>query len=319
MITPQQWDHLQHSAGWAPLEDRAWIRIAGPDRLSFLHSFCTQDVKQLPTGQVTESFILNEKGKVLAWVLMLSVEEELWLTCHDRAVAGRLIAHLDKYLIREDVTLEDVSDTWSSWFLTGAECQSVLAGWVGNPQVPAHGQLLPVGDALPGGWLAAAEVAGPGYLMTAAGSSRDAAQEWLRQSGIELVSTESAEGWRIESGTPAQGQDISDANLPQELERDDLAISFNKGCYLGQETVARLDAMGRTQWVFCRLAFDDASLQAGQEIEIDGKVVVRITSAGAGPSDSSWIGLGFVRRGHHQPGTEVGPVRVRETRETGQA
>ena len=100
--------------------------------------------------------------------------------------------------------------------------------------------------------------------------------------------------------------------MPQELGRDDRAISFVKGCYLGQETVARLDALGRVNWLFVGLILPAGeTYSAGQEIEQDGKQVLRITSVIPSPGGECFWGLGYARRGHHESGTKIGGIEIR--------
>jgi folate-binding protein YgfZ len=120
---------------------------------------------------------------------------------------------------------------------------------------------------------------------------------------------------RIEAGTPLFGQDITEKNLPQEVARDALAISFTKGCYLGQETVARIDALGHVNQTLCGLRFAGPdSPPPGTELTIDDKVVAHVTSAAFSPRLGGPLALGYVRRGHTLPGTAFtssrGPASV---------
>jgi folate-binding protein YgfZ len=111
---------------------------------------------------------------------------------------------------------------------------------------------------------------------------------------------------RIEAGTPWFGRDVTDENLPQEVDRTPLAISFTKGCYLGQETVARLDAMGHVNRTLCGVRFPGPEVPSvGGEIRIDEKVVGRITSACWSPRLGTPLALAYMRRGHNQVGARV--------------
>ena len=126
------------------------------------------------------------------------------------------------------------------------------------------------------------------------------------------VTPESFEALRIEAGTPASGREATEKNLPQELGRDDRAISFTKGCYLGQETVARLDALGHVNRLLRGLAIDaDRPPEAGARLadEATGKEVGWITSAARSERTGSPIALGYVRTSHAEPGTRV-KVRI---------
>ena len=107
-------------------------------------------------------------------------------------------------------------------------------------------------------------------------------------------------------GIPLFGQDITDDNLPQEVNRDSVAISFTKGCYLGQETVARIDALGRVNRKLVGLAFSgDQVPSVGALIERDGKRLATITSSCHSTQLGKPLALGYVKRGLEQPGTQL--------------
>ena len=99
------------------------------------------------------------------------------------------------------------------------------------------------------------------------------------------------------------GTEADDSNLPQELQRDEKAISFNKGCYLGQETVARLDALGRVNQLLVRVQLGADSASAGDELKAEEKVVGRVTSVAWSPQFDQWMGFAFVRRAQTVAGT----------------
>ena len=93
---------LTKSAGFVRLPSRTLVRVTGADRASFLHNFCTADVKSLGPGKATEAFVLNGKGKIISHVLLLSLEDQIFLSGVGQQ-ASELIQHLDRYIIREDV------------------------------------------------------------------------------------------------------------------------------------------------------------------------------------------------------------------------
>lgn len=107
---------------------------------------------------------------------------------------------------------------------------------------------------------------------------------------------------RIAAGFPWYGLDLDESNLPQELDRDLAAVSFSKGCYLGQETVARLDALGQVQKKLVRWEIEAAQFPpAGTGLTADGKIVGRLTSVTASDRPGHWLALGFARRSHFEP------------------
>jgi tRNA-modifying protein YgfZ len=113
---------------------------------------------------------------------------------------------------------------------------------------------------------------------------------------------------RLESGTPLFGRDITEDNLPQEIRRDAQAISFTKGCYLGQETVARIDAMGHVNRLLTGVRFLSGAATVplpGTQLSSGDKVVGHVTSAAWSPRLKQPLGLALIRRAHSSPGTKL--------------
>jgi folate-binding protein YgfZ len=265
----QQYEQLKNGSAFVNL-DSTVIEITGEDRQAFLHNFCTNEIKGLDAGRACEAFVLNGKGKVIAHVHVLNTGDSLVL--HGSAGIGQaLVEHLDRYIIREDVELTDVSALKKVTFTPG---KSVLDS--NRVSVDLESSKVE----------ANIEIAGFGNLL-------------IGQSNVEPVGTEvsieSLEMLRIEERTPWFGRDIDDSNLPQELLRDEKAISFNKGCYLGQETVARIDAMGKVNRVLVAVSMD-TELPFGSELKVDDKVMGKLTSAAWSPSQNEWLGMAIVRR-----------------------
>src|SRR5262249_26957999 len=117
------------------------------------------------------------------------------------------------------------------------------------------------------------------------------------------------ESLRIAAGTPVFGKDVGPDNLPQEVGRDARAISFVKGCYLGQETVARIDALGHVNKILTSLRFEsDRVPPSGTAMEAEGKVIGSVTSSAPSPADGKPIGLGYVRVAFAEPEKEMTAV-----------
>jgi folate-binding protein YgfZ len=124
--------------------------------------------------------------------------------------------------------------------------------------------------------------------------------------GVIECDPQIAEIIRLEAGVPLYGVDITDENLPQEVNRNAQAISFTKGCYLGQETVARIDALGHVNKLLVGLKFAGETVPAtGTELTAQGKAVGQVTSAVYSPRLKAPLALGYVRTGHHEVGDRV--------------
>ncbi len=266
------------------------VRVTGGDRLRFLHNFCTNEIKQLPARGVCEAFILDGKGKILHHVHVLNGADALWL--HSVADdADPMIEHLDKYLLRDDVQMKKVTDREAT-FVAGAKSESAL-----SPPLTAalpENHLIETND---GTVIANLELAGWGYLVLSENSN-------AVPDAIEAVGEEAFHAIRIERRTPWMGFEIDDSNLPQELLRDDQCINFNKGCYLGQETVARIDAIGRVNRVIAYVE-SDQSLPAATELIAGEKTIGKITSSTWSPDQQKFIASAIVRRPHEKLGTEL--------------
>lgn len=267
------------------------IGMTGKDRHSFLHNFCTNEIKSMPALGVCEAFILDGKGKTSFHVHVLNGSDTLWL--HSVADdADKIIEHLDKYLMRDDVQMATCPD-FKGTFIAGPSSESALESVLQSSI--SKNQIAEVSTEL---IVAHLELAGWGYLCL--GTSIPLELEPL----LTASSTEALHAVRIENETPWMGIDIDQSNLPQELLRDEQAINFNKGCYLGQETVARIDAIGRVNRVIAKVQ-SPQSVSPGDELTLNDKSVGKILSASWSPDQNCFLALAMIRRPHEKPDTEL--------------
>jgi folate-binding protein YgfZ len=300
-----EYDALVHRAGLVELE-RTQIELSGADRSTFMHNLCTADVKRLPAGAGREAFLTSVQGKTLGHVFLFAGSETLVID----TVAGQaesILKHLDHYLITEQVTLTDRSDDWSEWLLAGPRAESLLAERfdvrIEEPRL-SHATIDLAGMGVS---VRRVDVTQPGgFLISVPREARDALRDALLAAGATRCGHEAFEAARLEVGFPWFGLDITDANLPQEVGRDQQAISFVKGCYLGQETVARIDALGHVNKTLVGLRFDGTDVPAARtELQAGGAVVGHVTSASYSPRLQAPLALGYVRRGHNQVGARL--------------
>lgn len=313
MLPPDQLAHyqaLRTSAAYAPLS-RTQIALTGGDRATLLHKFCTQDVLSLRPGQGSEAFICNVQGKIVGYVYFFVGEESIAL---DSAAgqAEALVGHLDRYVIREDVQFADESAQRGDILVAGPEAGRQLRELTGA-EVPT--EMFAHGAAKLGGadvWLRKTPYVAPEcYFVSYAFAEEPAILAALDDAGILRLAPEVVEVARIESGTPLYGVDITVENLPQEVARDATAIHFRKGCYLGQETVARIDALGHVNKLLVQLKFpQDAAVAPGEDLVLGEKKVGRVTSVCFSPAANSQLALAYVRREHTTPGTQIGAAEV---------
>jgi folate-binding protein YgfZ len=277
----RQYQALRHGNAVVELPGWSSISIRGKDRYTFLHNFCTNDVKRLTVGASCEAFITNVKGKIIGHGLVCSKADELEFVGAPGQAAA-IIAHLDRYIIREDVQLRDTTDSSKHLFIVSDDCERADAfSW--NGLTETEGRI--VGAESDEASNLVAELIGPHFLV-------------VNESAFTVA--------RIEAGFPLFGVDFDENNLPQEIGRDREAISFTKGCYLGQETVARIDALGHVNQRIVGVRFLAEHMPAvGSVLSKDGTEVGRITSVAFSPELNAPLALAMVRREANAVGTRV--------------
>lgn len=289
------------------VNDRTQVELTGGDRIAFLNNFCTNDLTKLLPGAGCETFLCNVKGRVLAHAFAFVEDASVWL----ETVAGTeeaLVAHLDRYLITEDVALHRRSDQWGELFVTGPNALPALrsAGMPCElPQVGAHA-LQERGPSL----LRVRRVDWfdrPGVLVSAPRERLPDVWNGLAAVAVPPGGALAFHALRIAAGFPLYGTDITEDNLAQEAARTRRAISFTKGCYLGQEPIARIDAMGHVNRELRGLRLETGPApRPGAAIVApeDGQEIGRITSA-VQLEDDPPLALGYVRSRFVEPGTAV--------------
>jgi len=302
---------IAERAALVDLSDRTLVELAGDDRASFLHNLCTQDVRRLAEHMGAEAFITSVQGKILGHIYVFAEPEALVVETVPGQTAA-LLAHFDRYLIREKVTLTDRGRARAEVMVAGPGSPAVLTKLTGAPLPEAN---LASSDAKIGAAavrIRSSDLLHPvGFLLECSRGDLEALSAALEGAGATPVSGAAVEAARIEQGTPFYGQDITEKNLPQEVGRDERAISFVKGCYLGQETVARIDALGHVNKRLVSVQFDSARSGEAQPpahdepLLAEGQEVGRVTSATFSPRLGSALALAYVRRGHEQPGTRL--------------
>lgn len=281
-----------------PARGRTQIELAGDDRKSFLHGLTTNHIKRLEPWQGCETFLCNAQGKTIGHGWVFSFPETLVFD----TVPGHgpaLIKYLDRYLFREQVTLHDRTDEWSELVLGGANVQQVLGSL--GVVAPPISQCQHIEATIGGARVSVRRVdwlQGDCYALSCDTANASVVEAAVRDAGAAELTPAAWEAARIEAGCPLFDRDITPDNLPQEVARDTRSISFEKGCYLGQETVARLDMLGHVNRRLVRVRWPSGTAvpTAGTELVRDGKVVGRVTSVAWSERWQAPIALAYVRR-----------------------
>lgn len=295
--------------------DRTRLEMTGADRAGFLNRMCTNQISGLASGTGRETFLTNAKGHVLAY-LRLFVQPESLVLDTSPGQGATVVEHLSRYVIRDRVEVLDRTAEWRQLLVAGIGSTRLLGELIDGaiPHEPlAHREVGICGAPLS---LRCLEPAGRTAFSLSCPAQR-APQIWhaLREAGARPCGRLAVEAFRIEAGWPEFGIDITEENLPQEIDRVDRTISFTKGCYLGQETVARIDSRGHVNKTLVGLRFASRDTPAqGSELTASATGVGRVTSSAFSPRLGSAIGLGYVRRESNQPGTQLdsaaGPAEI---------
>ena len=281
------------------------IDLGGKDADKIVHNLTTNEVKSLQSGEGRETFVTDVRGKTLAHLCLFRRPEQLRMI-GPAGPSNAIAAHIDRYTILEDATATVQDDDWVGFTLPpDADVNAQIQGMCDLPESHASADPLPCGEWQWNGfrgsvyrtrWLGE----GTNVLLIDR-EAADAFTESMQASGVHVGDETEFHSARILAGYPWHGVDLSEANLPQEADRDALAISFTKGCYLGQETVARLDAMGQVQKKLVRWRIHETVPPAGTELKSGEKVVGRLTSVTADATGA--MAIGMARRSHFDPGS----------------
>ncbi|MGI6455103.1 MAG: YgfZ/GcvT domain-containing protein [bacterium] len=297
---------LRHSAGLFDLSHWAMIQISGPDRKTYLHRMVTNEVENLDPGQGNANLILNPQGKVLADFWLLNFEDRLLLLTHAH-LKERIISTLDKYLIMEEAEIRDVTSDMVMLSLQGPQAEQTLRQCISEGSLPAeelhhthvkieHSELIA---------LRLSHTGEDGFDLLLKPEQAEPVWNKLITSGAHPTGMDALEILRVEAGIPVVDKDLDDKVIPQEA-RLHHALSFTKGCYLGQEVVARLHFRGHVNRELTGFYLNTPQ-PPEQEVLLthEGKPVGSITSAVLSPTLNRVIGIGFLRCKLREEGREI--------------
>ena len=266
---------LREAAGAVELA-RDFVRVAGPDATSFLQGQLSQDVAGLAAGGSTWALLLQPQGKMVALLRVLRVGDEELVLETDGGFGPAVIERLNRFKLRVKADLDPLD--WRCVAVRGPQSHEAAARGTGAVVVADW-------PGLPG-----ADLVGPGAAAPA---------------DVPVVGAEAYEAVRIEAGVPVMGRELDESTIPAEAGVVDRSVSFTKGCYTGQELVARIDSRGGNVPRHLRglvlAAEADAPPPPGATLRADGKDVGQVTSVAFSPGLSSTVALAYVRRAVEPP------------------
>ncbi len=284
MTPSERFEAARRHLAVGPLRPRTLLHAAGPDARDFLHRLLTQDLRGLPSGGAAHFALLTVKGHLVGEGQLLLLSDGVLLDL-DPAAAGEVRAQLEKMIIMDDVTITDRSEGWRVLPLLGpgaaaaAEAHGAgLSRWVNSRRgLPALDLLVPVDRA---------ETLRAGLVAAGAAPLDEADLEALRVAG----------------GVGRWGAELDGSRLPMEAGLTADAISFTKGCYLGQEVVVRATSRGQIQRGLVLLRLPEGA-GPGSRLLAGGVEAGAITSAAVTPEGR--LGLGYLKRAHWAAGTRL--------------
>jgi tRNA-modifying protein YgfZ len=284
------YEELRESAARIDMSRYGKISATGEDRARLMNAMATNDIKSLDPGEGCYTFFLNSQGRILGDAVIFNLGESL-LVHTEPDTRLKLQEHLDTYIIADDVTLADETEQWATIGVEGPKSGAKIEAISGTLPSRDFGVAL-----WGGGFVAKVSATGaPGYRIFCPASQHSRLIETLQAAGVEEADSEAVQVVRLEHGKPRYGEDITERYLAQETNQMH-AVSFSKGCYIGQEIVERVRSRAQIHRVLtpvrinCRLA-----PASGAKLKVDGNNVAEITSAAFSPALNEVVALAYVR------------------------
>jgi folate-binding protein YgfZ len=290
-----QYRQLREECGLLDRSGRGVILVTGPDAAEYLQGQLTSDVEALEPGEGQYAALLDRKGHMQADMRVLRpAAEEIVLDTEPGAIAAT-VRHLTMYSIGREVSVTDASAERSILSLIGPRAAEIAA----TPPLPEHACAM---LATAHGVDVIAAGTRDGIDLICATADKERLSDALIAAGAVAVAPEAAEIVRVEAGAPRFGAEMDTATMPAEAGIVEAAVSFTKGCYIGQETVARLHYKGKPNRHLRGLRLSGAAAP-GAPLRLGEKEVGTLGSAVVSPALGR-IGLAIVRR-EAEPGTEL--------------
>jgi tRNA-modifying protein YgfZ len=266
------------------LSARAKLRVSGADRFRFLNGQITNDLRKANETVAMEACVLNAKGKLNAHIFIAALPESLLIDAEPE-LREILRARLERYVIADDVQIEDVTEGFSIFHVFSGE--------------PAPG---------PGRIVSVRRFAETGWDIWSNPARHDVLRHELASVYL-FIDSAAADVMRIEQGLPRWGRELTDAIIPIEANLEERTIDYQKGCYIGQEVISRIKMSGQTNKRLCGLiSLNNTPLQHGMKLVAplaSGKEAGWITSATRSQRLEKQIALGYVKRGFNNPSMKL--------------
>jgi folate-binding protein YgfZ len=309
-------------AGLIDLSARARIEVSGAESVQFLNGLVTNDVKTLAPGAWMLAAFPNVQGRLLAHARVARRGEEVeFLLDTEPATHEKVFQTLQRFTLAGDFRVRDVTGETAQFSLQGARAREIAESALGGAFAPAARQeqrvaVVSWGEARQVVVLHATHTGEDGYDFVCASNAAVDLWEALTKAGARPVGLDAFEVLRVEAGEPRHGVDVTDANVVLEAGRDE-AVSYTKGCYIGQEIIARIHWRGHVAKRLAGLVLADER-EPGTDAKVrtmEGREIGRITSQVFSPRLGRRIALAVIKYDYLQPGTQVSVVAGEEAGE----
>jgi len=312
-VSVTAYDAARHRAALVDRTDRGRIVVSGADRASYLQGLLTNDVAALKAGQGCYAAYLTAQGRMIADAHVYELGDVMLLTMAGDVKDG-VLAKLDQFIFTEEVQLGDVSNTFAQIAVIGPEAAIAVARVLRDVSADSLRALDDHGN-LRAEWAGGAAIVTkvtdtgePGYDLYIEHARAGALKSAFGAADVTEVDPATAEAIRIEAGVPLFHRDMDEETIPLEAGIESRAISFTKGCYVGQEVVIRVlhRGHGRVARKLVGLAFDGTQVPlSGTVLRSGDREIGEVTSSTQSPLLERPIALGYVHRDFVAPGTRV--------------
>jgi len=312
-LSAAAYEAVRRGAAFIDRSDRGRLIVSGNDRASYLHGLFTNDIAALKAGQGCYAAYLTAQGRLISDLHVYELGDAILLTLPGD-VKDVVLAKLDQFIFTEDVQLGDVTAAFAQLAVLGPESANAIGATIGGDAraallaMPPHGNARVQWEGAPVILVRIDDAGAPGYDVFVETARVAALQAALADAMVVALDAETANTIRIESGVPLFHRDMDEDTIPLEAGIEGRAISFTKGCYVGQEVIIRVmhRGHGRVARRLVGLAIDGTGVPAsGAAIRSGDREIGRLTSATWSIALDRAIALGYVHRDFVEPGTEV--------------
>ena len=312
--TEEEYRALTQTAGAIDLSFRTRLCLLGADRKPFLHGQVTQQVKELGVGQGAYATLLTAKGKIQSDLWIYCLQDELLLDC-EPGLTGLVTQRLEKYIIAEDVQVVDVAALFGHLSVQGPRSIEALQSLGVSPALPqSAGAFIHDASSVWGDLYVMCQPRWGGVGFDLFAPTAELSSLWsavvkaTRDVGGRPVGWQAMECARVEAAIPRFGIDMDETNLPPEAGLESRAVHYAKGCYIGQEVIARIRTYGQVSKALRGLRLDPGAQvlpKRGDKVYWGDREIGYVTSAIASPTLKTNVALSYLRREHNQVGDAV--------------